>query len=94
MPTPNTQVITLRAETASELVDALPLSGLYDLYDCTLELFCYADASVEDVDFIRRSIEAAINVADVVITSTPDTYGYKAVISEISLARAEGRSKK
>ena len=89
-----TQVIKLKVDSVEEFRNSLHISGLFDLLDCELEIGCYAEAPIEDIDLIRAITEAAINVVDVRITASHLIEGYDIKITEVPVSVVEGKKKK
>lgn len=88
--------IQLLVETADDLRDALPTSGLFDMTDCTALIDCPLDSSAEEVRKMVAVLEGAIHVVDVVVVGNVKHDGpeYLIEIAEVSIATAEGRKKR
>jgi hypothetical protein len=84
--------IKLRVAGADDLRDKLHYSGLFDMSDCVVEVECHPNTQAEELDKIVRVLEAAINVVDVVISSTPTSEAdFFLEISEVPLSYIKTR---
>lgn len=75
---------------ADEFRDLLPNSGVFDMLDCQVEIYCPELAPAAEVQKMVNTIESMINVTDVVVSSTPETLHsetYKVIITQVPLDR-------
>lgn len=88
--------IQLLVETADDLRDALPTSGLFEMTDCTALIDCPLDSSAEEVRKMVAILEGAIHVVDVVVVGNirHDGPEYFVEIAEVSPDTAKGLKKR
>ena len=61
---------TLQVNNYDELRDALPSSGVFDMLDCAVEIWCPELAEAREVERMTNLIESMVNVVDVRVGST------------------------
>lgn len=79
-------VKTIEAKDYDDLRDKLPYSGLFDMLDCTLEIYCPELATTEEIQRMVNTVESMIHVVDVRVSATPETSvleNYRIEITEI-----------
>jgi hypothetical protein len=77
---------TLRVKTYDDFRDSLPTSGVFDMTDCNVEIWCPEIAQVEEVERMVNLIESMVHVKDVKIGSTIEDLisdDYRVVITEV-----------
>lgn len=82
----------LKPVNADDFRDKLPGSGVFEMMDCEVEIYCPELAEAEDVQKMVNTIESMINVVDIRITSTPETLHsptYQVIIKEVPLKAAK-----
>jgi hypothetical protein len=84
--TKNSRVLTV--QNYDDFREMLPQSGLFDMTDCALEIWCPELAQVEEIDRMVKLVESMVHVTDVRIGSdvqnlTSDEY--RVVITEETL---------
>lgn len=87
-----TQTLTVRSY--EDFLDALPTSGVFEMTDCTVEIWCPELAEVQELERMVRLIESMIHVTDVQVGSQIEDMAsddYRVVITQKSDGR---RSKK
>jgi hypothetical protein len=87
-----TQTLTVRSY--EDFLDALPTSGVFEMTDCTVEIWCPELAEVQELERMVRLIESMIHVTDVQVGSQIEDMAsddYRVVITQQSDGR---RSKK
>ena len=83
----NPKLATISAKDYDELRDKLPHSGIFDMSDCSLEIYCPELASANEIERMVSTIESMIHVVDVRISATPETSmldHYKVEITDIN----------
>ena len=83
--------IKIKVQTPQELLDALPMSGIFDMFDCRVEINCPGLADEADVKKMISIIRSAINVTDVHVEYLVDLDFFFIQIDEVPLQVAEGR---
>jgi hypothetical protein len=81
---------------SDELRDALPLSGVFDMLDCEVELLCPPTAPTSEIEKMVKIIESMINVTDVRVTGIPrfeDEKNYMVTISNVPIEVAKGKTR-
>jgi len=84
----------LTVDGAGELRDVLPLSGVFDMLDCEVELLCPPTAPTSEIEKMVNIIESMINVTDVRVTGIPrseDEQSYTVTISNVRIEVAKGK---
>lgn len=61
---------TIEVSNYDELRDTLPTSGIFDMMDCAVEIWCPELSETEEVAKMTRLIESMVNVVDVRVGST------------------------
>lgn len=77
---------------ANDFREKLPNSGVFEMMDCEVEIYCPELAETEDVERMVNTIESMINVVDIRITSTPETLHnstYQVIIREVPIQVAK-----
>jgi hypothetical protein len=77
---------TMEVESYEDFRDRIPSSGLFDMTDCTLEVWCPLESDVAEVQRMVTLVESMVHVTDVEIGSrTEDLLSdkYSVVITEI-----------
>jgi hypothetical protein len=83
---PETYTAKITSKDADDFRDQLANSGVFDMYDCEVEIYCPELALAEEVQRMVNTIESMINVVDVRIVSTPETLqieNYQVIITEV-----------
>ena len=80
-------VRTMKVSGYSDFLDQIPTSGMFDMQDCTVEVWCPEESDVMEVQKMVHLVESMVNVTDVVVGSriedlTSDQYSV--VIKEIT----------
>lgn len=83
--------VKIKVNTPQELLDALPQSGIFEMFDCRVELNCPGMADEEDVNKMVAIIKSAINVTTVHIEYLVDIDFFFIQIDEVPVQVAEGR---
>jgi hypothetical protein len=83
--TPTKKTLTVR--TYEDFLDKLPTSGLFEMTDCTVEIWCPELAETDEIQRMVNLIESMVHVTDVKIGSdvtnlTSDDY--RVVLTEDS----------
>ncbi len=60
---------TVNVKTYDEFRDMLPSSGLFDMDDCVVEIWCPEDSDVSQIEKMVHLVESMVNVVDVRIGS-------------------------
>lgn len=87
----------ISAKDPADLRDLLPTSGVFDMLDCAVEIYCPELAQADDVQKIVTTIESMINVVDVKVTATPETLQntkYQVIITEVPVDVAKRFTRK
>lgn len=80
------EIKTLKPKDANDFRDLLPTSGVFDMLDCEVEIYCPELATTDDVQKMVSTLESMINVVDVRVSSTPKTLhnkNYQVIIKEV-----------
>jgi len=63
---------TIRAEDTDRFRDLLPISGVFEMTDCTVEVYYPETATTEDLDYIKTLLESMIHITDIRVTQNPE----------------------
>lgn len=77
---------TLHVEDYDSLRDSIPHSGVFDMTDCSVEIWCPEDSSTEELDKMVRLLESMVHVTDVQIGSEIQdltSKNYRVIITEV-----------
>ena len=77
---------TMEVKSYEDFRDRIPGSGLFEMTDCTLEVWCPLESDVAEVQRMVTLVESMVHVTDVEIGSrTEDLLSdkYSVVITEI-----------
>lgn len=77
---------TLKVRDYDDFRDSLPTSGVFDMTDCSVEIWCPEIAQVEEVERMVALIESMVHVNDVKVGSTVEdllSEDYRVVITEV-----------
>jgi C4-type Zn-finger protein len=93
------KTINLKVDSYEELRDALPTSGLFDIFDCNVELQCSPTAPSSEIDKMFGIIRSTINIVKTRVTDTYDEdeekleeyFLYNFKISEVPYRNNQGR---
>lgn len=83
--------VKIKIQTPQELLHALPQSGIFEMFDCRVEINCPGLADEADVNKMVSMIKSAINVTDMHIEYLVDLDFFFIQIDEVPLQVAEGR---
>lgn len=81
---------TLHVKTYEEFRESLPTSGVFDMTDCTVEIWCPELAEAEELQRMVTLIESMVHVTDVRVGSSLfDMLSdeYRVVVTQQSSAR-------
>ena len=84
---------SLKPVDAADLRDKLPTSGVFDMVDCAVEIYCPENSTTEDIQKMVATIENMINVVDVRVSATPEKATettYEILITEVPSAYRKG----
>lgn len=76
---------TLRVKNYDELRDKLPTSGLFEMSDCEVEIWCSLDSDTVEIARMTNLIESMVHVVDVRVGSEVESMNeeiYKIILSE------------
>ena len=77
---------TLEVESYDDLRERIPSSGLFEMTDCTLQVWCPLESDTSEVERMVNLVESMVHVADVEIGSRIEditSEKYRVVITEI-----------
>lgn len=79
---------TIRATDPDNFRDLIPISGVFEMTDCEVEIYYPASATTDDLERITELIQSMIHVTDIRVTENPeldlnDKDRYKIVINEV-----------
>lgn len=77
---------TLLVRTYDDFRDALPTSGLFEMTDCEVEIWCPELSDVSEVERMVNLIESMVHVKDMKIGSSVQdllSEEYRVVITEV-----------
>ena len=85
--------IKLKVASADELRDVLPISGVFDMNDCTVVIDCPLDGTAEEVRKMATVLESIIHVVDLKVTGSAagENLEYLVDITEVPIDVAEGK---
>ena len=64
------QTKTFTVKDYDELRDVLPSSGLFDMTDCALEIWCPEAAQAVEVERMTKLVESMVHVTDIRVGSS------------------------
>lgn len=77
---------TIEVESYEDFRDRVPNSGLFEMTDCTVKVWCPLDSDVREVEKMVNLVESMIHVMVVEVGSRiedTDSEKYRIVITEI-----------
>lgn len=84
MPTNQRRTLTVRDYDSFR--DTLPDSGVFEMTDCSVEIWCPEHSDTDEIDRMVRLIESMVHVTDVQIGSEIEDLtrqDYRVIITEI-----------
>ena len=81
---------TLHVKNYDDFLDSLPTSGVFEMTDCTVEIWCPELAEVQELERMVRLIESMVHVTDVKIGSEIEDMAsaeYRVVVTQESAGR-------
>lgn len=85
-------MIRLLVENAEEYRSALPETGIFEKFDCNLDIICPEDTLISEIDAISFFTRACINVVDITVKNASTKYNMIQVdITEVPVHVAERR---
>jgi len=84
-------VIKLNVNSAEDLREALPSSGLFEMTDCDIKIQAPWDVAVSDLQLITLLLESAINIVEF-STDMEVREDIEIVIKDVPLKRARKSS--
>lgn len=78
---------TITADSYDTFRDQVPSSGLFDMTDCEVEIWCPQESDVKEVQRMVQLLESMVHVTDVRIGTTIEELNsetYRVVITEAS----------
>lgn len=81
---------TLSVKNYDDFLDSLPTSGVFDMTDCTVEIWCPELAEVQELERMVRLIESMVHVTDVRIGSDIEDMAsdeYRVVVTQEAAGR-------
>lgn len=91
MPTSERRTLTVQGYDSFR--DALSTSGVFEMFDCSVEIWCPLDSDVAEIDRMVKLLESMVHVTDVQIGSEIKdltSENYRVIITE---ARPDIRKK-
>jgi hypothetical protein len=76
---------TLKVKNYDDFRDMLPNSGLFDMTDCSVEIWCPEASEIEEIQRMVLLIESMVHVTDVKVGSDIENLisdDYRVVITE------------
>lgn len=86
---------TITVKTYDEFRDTVPFSGIFEMTDCSVEIWCPELAEVEEVGRMVALIESMVHVTDIRVGSSIEDFAsddYRVIISEQPDKLAKKRS--
>jgi hypothetical protein len=86
---------TITVKTYDEFRDTVPFSGVFEMTDCSVEIWCPELAEVEEVGRMVALIESMVHVTDIRVGSSIEDFAsddYRVIISEQPDKLAKKRS--
>jgi len=88
-------MIRLLVENAEEYRSALPETGIFEKFDCNLDIICPEDTLISEIDSISFFTRACINVVDITVRNADTKYNMIQVdITEVPVHVAEKRAER
>jgi len=86
---------TITVKTYDEFRDTVPFSGVFEMTDCSVEIWCPELAEVDEVGRMVALIESMVHVTDIRVGSSIEDFAsddYRVIISEQPDKLAKKRS--
>lgn len=77
------KTINLLVNDANQLRDSLPLSGLFEMTDCAMEIGCGDYADMEEMNKMFDLVKSTIHIVNTAIVSDDDVENYRVTFHEI-----------
>lgn len=77
---------TIEVESYDDFREKIPSSGLFEMTDCTLQVWCPIESDTSEVERMVNLVESMVHVTDVEIGSRIEDLNsekYRVVITEI-----------
>jgi hypothetical protein len=77
---------TLKVSNYDDFREMIPTSGVFEMSDCEVEIWCPEMADTQEIEKMVKLIESMLHVTDVRIGSTIDNLtseDYRVVITEV-----------
>ena len=88
-------MIRLLVENAQEYREALPETGIFDKFDCTISITCPEDTLIKEIEEISFFTKACINVVDITVKNAETKYNMIQVdLTEVPIHVAERRTER
>jgi hypothetical protein len=88
-------MIRLLVENAQEYREALPETGIFEKFDCTVSITCPEDTLIKEIDDISFFTRACINVVDITVKNAETKYNMIQVdLTEVPIHVAERRAER
>jgi hypothetical protein len=85
-------MLRLLVENAEEYKSALPETGIFEKFDCNLDIICPEDTPLKEIDEISFFTRACINVVDITVKNAETKYNMIQVdLTEVPVHIAERR---
>ena len=89
---------TLNVKDYDELRDVLPTSGVFDMLDCALEIWCPEAAQAAEIERMTKLVESMVHVTDVRVGSSienlsSDSYVIKVTETPQRIPKSSRRDK-
>ncbi len=83
---PNNYKRTLNVRDYNSFRESLPNSGVFEMTDCTMEIWCPADSDTYEIEKMVKLLESMVHVTDVQIGSEIEDLtaeDYRVIITEV-----------
>jgi hypothetical protein len=63
---------TIRAKSVEQFRELVPISGIFEMTDCEVEIYYPSFATAQDLEFITKVLESMIHVTDIRTVQNPE----------------------
>jgi hypothetical protein len=77
---------TLQTSNYDDLRDSLSTSGIFDMTDCSIQIWCPEESTTDEIERMVRLIESMVHVTDIQVGSRVEdlvSNTYSIVITEV-----------
>ena len=77
---------TLKVQSYDDFRDQVPSSGIFEMTDCAVEIWCPEDSDTSEIERMVKLLESMVHVTDVKVGSAIEDLAsndYRIVITEV-----------